>query len=61
MSIYRIWANRLEAGTKTWEECPNSRKPGVELVLIEDVKNGVIAPERFEEITGEPYEGGDDE
>ena len=52
----RIWANRLEAGTKTWAECPQSRKAAVEQILREDVEDGKITAERFEEITGHPYE-----
>ena len=52
----RIWANRLEAGTKTWAECPQSRKAAVDLILREDVETGKITAEQYEEITGEPYE-----
>ena len=49
-----IWANRLIAGTKAWDEVPDSRKDGVKVVLTERVEKGVITPERYEEITGEP-------
>ena len=52
----RIWANRLEAGTKTWDEVPASRKAGVKAILRSDVAAGVITAVQFEEITGEPYE-----
>ena len=52
----RIWANRLEAGTKTWAECPASRKNGVDAVLRADVAAGVITAERYTEITGKEYE-----
>ena len=51
----RIWANRLEAGTKAWEEVPASRKAGVKTVLRGDVENGRLTAQRYEEITGEPY------
>ena len=51
----RIWANRLEAGTKTWEEVPASRKAGVKTVLRSDVEDGRITAEHYEEITGELY------
>ena len=54
----RIWANRLEAGDKTWANVPNSRKDAVKVILREDVENhhnGMNA-ERYTEITGEPYE-----
>lgn len=53
----RIWANRLEEGTKTWEEVPASRKVAVREVLRGDVASGVISEARYEEITGEPYNG----
>ena len=54
----RIWANRLWAGTKTWAECPAARKPGVETIMRQDVAQGKpnCTPERFEAITGLPYE-----
>lgn len=54
----RIWANRLEAGTKIWLEVPNSRKNAVKAILAEDVVNGIndMTPEKYQEITGEPYE-----
>lgn len=51
----RIWANRLEAGTQVWSSVPSSRKAAVEAILREDVENGVITAERFEEITGISY------
>jgi hypothetical protein len=51
----RIWANRLEAGDKTWAEVPSRRKPGVRTVLLEDVANGKLTPEKYEEIVGEAY------
>ena len=52
----RIWANRLEAGTKSWEDCPASRKVAVDVILREDVKNGKISAERYTEITGNVIE-----
>lgn len=50
-----IWANRLIAGTKTWEEMPASRRKAVKAILTERVADGEITAERFEEITGEAY------
>ena len=52
----RIWANRLEAGSKTWAECPNSRKAAVDVILREDVENGKLTAERYTEITGNVIE-----
>lgn len=54
----RIWANRLEAGTKTWDDVPAKRKTAVKAILWEDVVKHIITPEQYEDITGEPYESG---
>lgn len=51
----RIWANRLEDGTKTWAQCPVSRKPSVDIILREDVEAGKITADQYAEITGQPY------
>lgn len=50
----RIWANRLEAGTKVWEQVPIERRDAVKQILYDDVPLKISA-ERYEEITGEPY------
>ena len=50
-----IWANRLIAGTKVWDEVPANRKDGVKAVLLERVEKGVITAEKYAEITGEVY------
>ena len=52
----RIWANRLEAGTKTWAEVPASRKAAVDAILRGDVEGGKITAEQYAEITGYPYD-----
>ena len=52
-----IWANRLIAGTKTWDEVPANRKDGVKVVLLERVEKGMITAEKYAEITGEVYGG----
>ena len=51
----RIWANRLEAGTQSWADCPASRKSAVDAILRQDVAAGKITAARYTEITGEPY------
>lgn len=50
-----IWANRLIAGTKTWDEMPVSRQSAVKAILAERVESGEITAERYKEITGEEY------
>ena len=52
----KIWANRLVAGTKTWEEMPISRRAGVKKLLAERVESGEITAADYERITGETYE-----
>ena len=53
----KIWANRLIAGTKTWDEMPASRRPGVKRELAKRVAEVEITPEQYKEITGEDYDG----
>lgn len=50
-----IWANRLIAGTKTWEQVPASRRSAVKTVLAGRVGSETITAERYEQITGEQY------
>lgn len=47
-----IWANRLVAGTKTWEEVPASRRAGVQEELESRVDSGEITQARMEAIMG---------
>ena len=48
----RIWANRLEAGTKMWAEVPASRKAAVDVILKQDVADGKITVEQYNSIVG---------
>lgn len=48
----KIWADRLIAGTKTWDEVPASRKPAVNDILLEYVAKGKITQQKYEEIVG---------
>ena len=49
----KIWTDRLVAGTRTWAEGPNSRKPAVRAILLEWVDEGIITEEYYHEIVGE--------
>lgn len=49
----RIWANRLEAGTQSWADCPAIRKSAVLALMRQDVAAGKITQERLDEIIGE--------
>lgn len=48
-----IWANRLIAGTKTWDQVPAFRKEGVKAALLNRAEASLITDERYSEITGE--------
>ena len=52
-----VWRNRIWAGTKTFDECPDRYKDDVEKLMREDVAKGKHTPEEFEEKTGIPYWG----
>lgn len=54
--IAKIWRNRIEAGDKTFEECPARYKAEVLEIMRQDVVDGIITAEQFEELTGQPYE-----
>ena len=54
-----IWANRLVAGTRTWDEVPASRREGVKEELADRVESGKISAEQYKEITGEDFPGGE--
>ena len=56
MAIAKIWRNRIEAGTQKFEDCPAKYQQMVLQLMREDVANGVITAEQFEELTGQPYE-----
>lgn len=51
-----IWANRLIAGTKTWDQCVKSgRAEAVKAVLKERVNSSIITKKKYKEITGEVF------
>ncbi len=51
-----IWANRLVAGTKTWDKVPAPRRKSVKAVLAARVAAGAIEAEQYQAITGETYQ-----
>ncbi len=52
----KIWRNRIIAGDQLFSHCPARYQPQVLGLLAQDVENGTITPERYEELTGQPYE-----
>ena len=49
----KIWANRLIAGTKQWQDVPNSRRDSVLQELQSRVASGEITQERLDEIVAD--------
>jgi hypothetical protein len=43
----KIWANRLIAGTKTWDEVPTSRKSSVKTELKKRVADNIITSDKY--------------
>lgn len=56
MAVARIWRNRIEKGTQQFSNCPDLYRQKVLTLMRQDVVNGVITAEQFEELTGQPYE-----
>lgn len=68
----RIWANRIEAGTKLLKNCPLQYRSGAILFIQEDlesgrysksqlrqlVEDGKMYKKDYKEITGEDYNEG---
>ena len=52
----QIWANRLVAGTKVWNDVPAARKDGVMMELAARVARDQLSAEKYAEITGVSYE-----
>ena len=52
----RIWKNRIVGETKTFEQCPDRYKDEVLELMREDVANGDLSADKFEELTGIKYE-----
>lgn len=49
-----IWANRLIAGTQTWEKCVKTgRAEAVKAILKSRVNEGTLSEEKFKQIVGE--------
>lgn len=51
----KIWRNRIEAGDQQFLHCPARYKDQVLALMRQDVADGIITAERFEELTGQPY------
>lgn len=51
----KIWHNRILAGTRTFEEVPQTWKAQVKVLFKADVVSGLITAEEYEEFVGEPY------
>ena len=56
MATAKIWRNRIEAGDKAFADCPVKYQKDVLKLMRQDVIDGIITAEQFEELTGIPYE-----
>ena len=52
----KIWRNRIEAGDQSFQNCPKRYQADVLVLMRQDVEDGIITAEEFEELTGQPYE-----
>ena len=55
MAMAKIWRNRIEGGTKAFEECPDRYKEEVLELIQQDVQKGKISKEKYKELTGMEY------
>lgn len=51
----KIWFKQILRGYRTYSEVPIEWKQAVAALLYRAVKSNELTPERYEEITGEPY------
>ena len=54
-ALAKVWWKRIKAGTQNYNDCPQKYKADVKELAIEDVENGVITAEEYEELIGEPF------
>lgn len=52
---YSYW-RRIKAGARTFDGVPDAVKEDVVILAREDVENGIITKEQYNEITGKDYE-----
>ncbi len=53
----KIWRNRIEAGDQLFSHCPQRYRAQVLVLMRQDVVDGIITAEEFENLTGIPYDG----
>lgn len=49
----KIWANRLVAKAKKWNDVRPERQPGVKKELLSRVEKGTLSQEQYDEIMEE--------
>ena len=54
-AIAHSYWRSIKRGTRTFESIPASVKDDVRKLAREDVQEGVITPEQYEQYIGEPY------
>ncbi len=51
-AIANIWKKRIVAGTQLFSKCPVRYKGEVKTLLLEDVENGILTEEEYNDIIG---------
>ena len=58
-AIAHSYWRSIKRGTRTFESIPTSVRVDVHTLAKEDVKNGIITVEQYEQYIGEPYDDGE--
>lgn len=56
-AIARSYWRRIKDGARTFDSTPDELKDDVRALAQEDVENGVISADEYEQLIGEPYPG----
>lgn len=54
-AIARSYWRRIKDGARTFDSTPDALKDDVRELAREDVENGVISADEYEQLIGEPY------
>ena len=55
MGVAASYWRKIKSGDRTFASVPASKKEQVKILAKEDVQNGVITAEEYEQLIGEPY------
>ena len=55
MGVAASYWRKIKSGERTFDSVPTSKKEQVKILAKEDVQNGVITSNEYEQFIGEPY------